>query len=312
IRYLAIQEGLDFRRKRKALINELLNVREIRGWPILVPTDSPIDQSSNWSAGDGPSNSFATPLSTAGEVQRDLPPDLLIAMNALLGGQPKKQLIQFSAETLRGLADRYGLQILTKGGKPSLDRSTLATALIAHRNQLPTTSQPRANSTPAIDSIGEEDALSILRYASKTAINHLSGAKLTAVYLATHRLRRQVMSNKGKATKPVPIDFDYEGKDIDDEASSGSGTEESWNEDAGPEQSVYPVKKTPAEMKRSIHKGRYHLGITSRGGKSLALRVDLEKQAMASFPPINGVPSVLSTFLSLSFDSGDLSLKIAD
>lgn len=47
-------------------------------------------------------------------------------------GCMKKDLLNFSPQALRALADEYQLKVLTPQGKSSLNKMSLASALIAH------------------------------------------------------------------------------------------------------------------------------------------------------------------------------------
>ncbi|KAJ3915350.1 hypothetical protein F5877DRAFT_28412, partial [Lentinula edodes] len=103
LRYLALQEGLDYRRNKKALADSLLHHR----------SSSVTASSNNKSSANQEFNA---------------------AHQAFLDGQPKTHFKKLSTETIQKLANLYGVHAFTPAGAPSRAKQTLIDALFKWRD----------------------------------------------------------------------------------------------------------------------------------------------------------------------------------
>lgn len=106
-----------------------------REWPIPAPSTT---QNMN-SSGMRLDSSNPTPTTPATTVHTPSPstpsPETPLTDNlreAYLRGDSKKELLDFSSQALRKLADEYQLNVLTPTGRPSLNKHSLVSALVTH------------------------------------------------------------------------------------------------------------------------------------------------------------------------------------
>ncbi|KAF8829883.1 hypothetical protein HHX47_DHR2000331 [Lentinula edodes] len=143
LRYLAIQEGLDYRRSKKALADSLIQLvsrdspqptstetltspqRVIRQWKVPVPRESLIQ---NQNPSSISSSSMSTSLNI-GNPSDSSDPELLAARQAFIQGQAKAYFKRLSSETIQTLAKEYGVQAFTPTGAPSKAKMILIDAL---------------------------------------------------------------------------------------------------------------------------------------------------------------------------------------
>ncbi|KAJ3765056.1 hypothetical protein FB446DRAFT_834194, partial [Lentinula raphanica] len=169
LRYLAIQEGIDYRRSKKALAESLLQMkRVIKQWRGLannvpVPAEAP-------SLSHGPTVASASASAHAlSDTGTSPDPDVVAAQQALLSGEPKAYFKKLSSDTILRLAKLYGVEAFTPAGAPSRAKHLLVDALFKWRNANKSAQQNLPNSAQNTQLLQEDIDRQSAAFASATA-----------------------------------------------------------------------------------------------------------------------------------------------
>ncbi|KAJ3901529.1 hypothetical protein F5879DRAFT_991862 [Lentinula edodes] len=173
LRYLALQEGLDYRRNKKALADSLLQLRVVRQWqalglqdmtrpaqdipspdhPSIPPTASlsmnqtSVDQeleagqtprqrdSSRAPQDDSLPSHRSSSVTASSNNKSSANQEFNAAHQAFLDGQPKTHFKKLSTETIQKLANLYGVHAFTPAGAPSRAKQTLIDALFKWKTE---------------------------------------------------------------------------------------------------------------------------------------------------------------------------------
>ncbi|KAJ3872925.1 hypothetical protein F5051DRAFT_288753, partial [Lentinula edodes] len=123
LRYLALQEGLDYRRNKKALADSLLQLVNLEAGQTPRQRDSsraPQDDSL-------PSHRLSS-VTASSNNKSSANQEFNAAHQAFLDGQPKTHFKKLSTETIQKLANLYGVHAFTPAGAPSRAKQTLIDA----------------------------------------------------------------------------------------------------------------------------------------------------------------------------------------
>ncbi|KAJ4492031.1 hypothetical protein C8J55DRAFT_556318 [Lentinula edodes] len=292
LRYLAIQEGLNYRCNRESLFLALSQLRNQRQWPIPPesfgssvqnpPTLRPTALQNCLPLPDATSTSISQLHSCIGHnpppIVSDPPLDALgKARLAFRQQKPKLYLSKkFSIDTLLLLAKELGIgPILTPKGRISRDRQQIVNALIKKRDvsdtgleqlswangdldatSIATTEATRNEDVVEHDgTVSRNEAQALYRTATKAKINRLRRTELVAVWkVAAHFIAAANRARNVTMAKKT-AENDWEDEDDEDGVSLGSS-----DTTGRADEEVFEMPLRNRGLKDEIHRYRKALG----------------------------------------------------